>query len=298
MAFIMSASHSGSTLLAMLLGAHPEATTIGDTAGTPCRKDPQYRCSCGRLARECPFWARVVREMSNRGFDCGVGDFGTRFEYPEGRFLDRVLGAEHRGPVFEAVRDAFLAISPRWRRRSLEIARRNVALAEAVTETAGADVLVDSSKQPHRLKLLLRIPELRVKVIHLVRDGRGVAHTYIRDNGWTVGKAAVEWRRSILAAQKLLARLHRSDWTQVLYEDLCAGPRGVLEDLCGFLGLDPARAVLDFRSAGLHVFGNRMRLSEERGVRLDDAWKWELTAASLARFEAIAGRLNRRYGYR
>ena len=34
LAFIMAASHSGSTLLAMLLGSHPQATTIGDTAGT------------------------------------------------------------------------------------------------------------------------------------------------------------------------------------------------------------------------------------------------------------------------
>jgi hypothetical protein len=39
-------------------------------------------------------------------------------------------------------------------------------------------VLVDSSKVGIRLKYLLRIPEIDIRVIRVIRDGRAVALTY------------------------------------------------------------------------------------------------------------------------
>jgi hypothetical protein len=170
-------------------------------------------------------------------------------------------------------------------------------LIEAVTKVTDSQVLVDSSKLPLRLKFLLRIPELEVKVIHLVRDGRGVAQTYIQDNGWSVEKSAVEWRRNVLAEEKLLARLGRDRWQRVRYEDLCSDPQGQLEKLCVFLNLDPSQVNLEFRSAGLHVFGNSMRLSSETGIILDDKWRTELTKSQLATVESIMGKELRRFGY-
>lgn len=297
LAFIMAASHSGSTLLAMLLGSHPQATTVGDTGSTSYRKDPDYRCSCGLKAQTCPFWLHVIDQIARRGFNMDVTDFGTRFEYPESRFIDRVLHAEHRGPILETIRDSVLWLSTEWRRQFRTIAGRNVALVETVTKVTDSQILIDSSKLPRRLKFLLRIPEFEVKVIHLVRDGRGVALTYIQDNGWSVEKSAIEWRRGIVAAEKLLVRLDRDMWRQVRYEDLCSDPQAELEKLCVFLNLDPARLNLDFRSAGLHVFGNKMRLSSEQAVRLDDKWRTELTDSEIVTIERLAGSQLKTYGY-
>lgn len=297
LAFIMAASHSGSTLLSMLLGSHPQATTIGDTGGTSYRKHPDYRCSCGYKARECPFWQHVIDEVARSGFNIDVTDFGTRFEYPDNRLINRVLCAEHRGPVLETIRDTVLWLSPGWRRQFRTIAERNVALFETVTKIANAKILIDSSKHPHRVKFLFRIPELQLKVIHLVRDGRGVAHTYINDNGWSVEKSAFEWKRGIQAAEKLLARLDQAMWRQVRYEDLCSDPQAELEKLCAFLNLDPKQVNLNFRSAGLHVFGNKMRLSSEQAIHLDDRWRTELTATQISTIEHLAGKQLRKYGY-
>ena len=297
LAFIMAASHSGSTLLAMLLGSHPQATTIGDTAGTSYRKDPDYRCSCGYKAQACPFWLHVIDQMARRGFNLDVTDFGTRFGYPEHRFIGRVLHTEYRGPILETIRDSVLWLSTGWRRQFCTIAERNVALVETVTKITNSQILIDSSKLPHRLKFLLRIPELKVKVIHLVRDGRGVAHTYINDNGWSVEKSAIEWRLGVLAAEKLLARLDRGMWSQVRYEDLCSDPQAELEKLCVFLNLDPSRVNMDFRSADLHVFGNKMRLSSEQAIRLDNKWRMELTDSEISTIEHLAGGQLRTYGY-
>ena len=297
LAFIMAASHSGSTLLSMLLGSHPDATTMGDTGGTKARKNPDYLCSCGQYAQECLFWKRVTDEMAIRGFDLDVGDFATHFRCPNSRLLSRVLRAEYRGSLLEAVRDVILKLSPTWRRSFREIAARNSALIETVIEITGTKILVDSAKQPQRLKFLLRSPDLEIKVIHLIRDGRGVSHTYVNDNKWSIEKSATEWRRSILSEERLLAGLAPEMWMAVRYEDICADPRGELEKLSTFLGLDPLRVNLDFRSAGLHVFGNGMRLSAETRIVLDDRWRTDFNDEEIAVIERIAGDKLQRYEY-
>ncbi len=43
--YILAASHSGSTLLSLLLGSHPEITTIGELKATSLGDPDQYRCS-------------------------------------------------------------------------------------------------------------------------------------------------------------------------------------------------------------------------------------------------------------
>ena len=112
-----------------------------------------------------------------------------------------------------------------------------------------------------------------------------------------VEKAAVEWRRNVVAEEKLVARLDPDRWQRVHYEDLCSEPKTQLEKLCVFLNLDPSLVNMDFRSAGLHVFGNVMRLSSETGIILDEQWRTELTKSQVATVESIAGKELRRFGY-
>ena len=320
-AYILAASHSGSTLLALLLNAHPEVVTVGEIVSGSRRDLDGYRCSCRQLITECAFWARVgdrVR-LEHPGFN--LSDFGIRFE-PEGpRWLRRLLRLEHRGRGLEALRDLVLALSPRWREHFARTRAGCAALVRAVLEERGARVVVDSSKLAHRLKFVKQMDELDLKVIHLVRDGRAVALTYMdqdsyadaRDPAWRRGgrgtqgparswempmsRAADEWRRGVRAAEFVLAGMPPSSWIRVTYEELCRGPEAVLGRLFAFLGLDPARAVLDFRSVEHHVVGNGMRLDTTSEIRLDERWKSVLGPEDLGTFERVAGAWNRRLGY-
>jgi hypothetical protein len=61
--------------------------------------------------------------------------------------------------------------------------------------------------------------------------------------------------------------------------------------------LDPGRAVREFRSVEPHVVGNGMRLDSSSEIRLDDRWRNVLQAADLSAFDAVAGPMNRAYGY-
>jgi len=318
-AYILAASHSGSTLLAMLLGAHPETCTAGELTLAHLGNVDQYRCSCGEMIRQCSFWSRVTESMADRGFPVDIANASTDVRHSGTWYTNALLRPLHRGAILEGVRDVALGFSPTWRRTLPMIQQKTAALAESICETYGRRTIVDSSKGALRLKYLLRNPAFDVKVVRLVRDGRGVSLTYMRpgdyadatdpnlrggglgtaegDEGLGAREAAHEWRRSNEEAEKLLAGLDRSQWAQVRYEALCTEPDETLRGLFEFLGVDPSRMVRDFRSTDQHVVGNGMRLDSTNEIRLDDRWKSVLTPNELRVFDVVAGDMNRRYGY-
>ena len=321
LAYILAASHSGSTLLSMLVGSHPQTYTVGELKFCPTAIGDidDYRCSCGEFIRNCPFWNDVIAGMAKRGFDFDIARAGTGFRDIGTPYARRLLRPLHRGRMMEAVRDMGLSLSAAWRKQYPQIQRRNAALVASIAEITGAGIIVDSSKTAVRLKYLLRNPELDVKVIRLIRDGRAVALTYmdpatfadatdlsLRSGGkggdrkserLTMAQAADQWRRANEEAEHLLAGLDRSRWSEVRYDEYCADPESTLHRLFEFLGVDPEGRIPAFRSREHHVVGNGMRLDSESAVVLDERWKETLTSENLAVFDSIAGDLNRRYGY-
>jgi hypothetical protein len=313
-AYIHAASHSGSTLLAMLLAAHPDACTVGELKATSLGNVDQYRCSCGEFIKKCPFWKNVTEGMERRGFDFDVTNAGMDIRSGANRFELRLLQPLHRGPVLEAVRDTALTFSPTWRRKHTDIQARNAALVETVQEISGVRIVVDSSKIGIRLKYLLRNKKLKVRVVRLVRDGRAVALTYVDPVTFANAKdpkvrtkhpplqldfaeAVDRWRRSNMESDALLAGLDRSQWAQVRYEDYCRDPDAELRRLRLFLGLDPDQAFSDFREREHHIVGNAMRMDTTSEITLDERWRTTLTKEQLNTFENLAGNLNRQYGY-
>jgi len=320
LAYILAASHSGSTLLSMLLASHPQVATVGEMKLSSMGNITRYRCSCGEFIRKCRFWSRVKEGMARRGYDFDIADAGMDYRAVDSRYAQWLLGPLHRGMLLESLRDGALRISPTWRRQLPKIHQRNAALASTVGEITGAKVIIDSSKRALRLKYLLRNPELEVKVVRLIRDGRGVALTYMdpagfadakdpsRRGGGTGGnrenerlimaQAAHQWRRCNEEAENVLHRIDKSQWTEVRYEELCEDTENTLERLFEFLGLDPDRRVRDFRMVEHHVIGNGMRLDIASRISLDERWRSVLTEEELHMFDREAGEMNRRYGYK
>ena len=319
LAYILAASHSGSTLLAMLLNSHPDICTVGELKATSLGDPAKYRCSCQRLIRECPCWCGIRQDMAARGIDFDVTSAGTDIRTGMSHYARRLLKPLCRNPFFETLRDTTLSLSSSWRHGLPTILARNRALIECVAARSGAQIIVDSSKIGIRLKYLLQMPEIDISVIRLVRDGRGVALTYVdpvrfadaqnpslRGGGTgtnrdgerlSITSAAREWRRSNEEAETLLARLPASQWTEVRYENLCSHPHETLQQLVRFLGTDPDKVAIDFRTVKHHVVGNGMRLDSTNEIRLDERWRSELSPHDLAQFNSIAGNLLHQLGY-
>lgn len=321
LAYILAASHSGSTLLSMLLGSHPQIATICEINLSPKAMGNLdcYRCSCGEFIRQCHFWQKVKQGMACRGFEFDLACAGTDYRTVESRYARRLLGPMHRGEFLESLRDNALGLSPAWRKQLPQIHRRNAALAATISEITKADVIIDSSKMALRLKYLLRNPELDVKVIRLLRDGRAVALTYMDPAGfadakdpnrWAGGmggdrederlpmaQAAYGWRRCVEEAETILRCLDKSKWIEVRYEDYCKAPDVALNRLQQFLGVEPGRHPGEFRTVEHHVVGNGMRLDTTTEIRFDERWRSVLTEEDLRIFDDVAGEINRRYGY-
>jgi Sulfotransferase family len=318
--YILSASHSGSTLLAMLLNAHPEVCTVGELKATALGDVDHYRCSCRRMISECPFWNRIAEEMAGRGFDFDIANSSTDFRSGASPYVLKLLQPLYRAGALEVIRDVLLLMSPRWRTRLPKIQAMNSALMSAVLSQTKKKVIVDSSKIGIRLKFLIKNPQLDIKIIRLVRNGRAVSLTYMdpanfadsrnvalrgggsggdrRSEKLPLDLSAREWRRSNEEAEALLRGVDQSRWMEIRYEELCRDPENTLKKIFAFVGVNQGSVNLDFRSVEHHVVGNGMRLDDSSQIKIDDRWRSHLTESQITAFDSVAGDMNRSLGYR
>lgn len=301
--YIMGHGYSGSTLLTFLLGAHPQIATIGELYIAPRAKTrpEEFLCSCKAPIRDCDFWQRVTAGMAERGQPFDVWDSGLEFRAHGGGvttgIADVILRAVQRGPVLEAARKIGLKIVPLARREQARLLKRHETLVRTIAGIQGTGTFLDSSKRPERAVYMQRIPAFDMKVIHLVRDGRAVANSSMKNLGIGPEAAADSWVADNRASE--LARRHfpADRWMSLRYEDLCANPDAKLKQVYDFIGVPSSDGVRDFRSVEQHIIGNRMRLSTTSEIRLDEKWKETLTREQRAVIEPRVAALNRRYGY-
>lgn len=155
--------------------------------------------------------------------------------------------------------------------------------------------------------------------IHIIRDGRDVAVS-VRglwfSPGSTMEELATDWVTRIEAARVQAPRCPH--YLEIRYERLVAEPDVVLDALCAYLGLAPSTEMQRYylRSAarlqehegrylpdGRTFVSKEQRLSQQRLVRHPPdrsrvgRWRGELTAEEARRFESVAGRLLLTLGY-
>ncbi len=294
--YILSPAHSGSTVLGMLLGAHPQVATVGELKMVPWSFRNDETCSCGVVMRHCGFWKEVADRLRARGMDLTSAQFRTHVR-DRRTFTERLVAGQVRGYLGETVRSAILRVRPGAGRFLHEMLACNIAIMHVIAELTERSVFLDTSKDASRLRYLAESGRFRISVLHLIRDGRAVANSLIR-KGVDSRLAAQEWVEEHYQAERLrVMNFGATRWVRVHYEKFCADPDGILASVCEFIGVRAADRTLDFRSWDSHVLGNRLRLSDGRGISFDESWRRELTEGPLAIVEAVTAKLNRRYGY-
>jgi UDP-N-acetylglucosamine transferase subunit ALG13 len=296
---------SGSTLVERLLGEMPDLVGAGEVTHLWQRglADNEL-CACGTPFRACPFWA-AVGETAFGGWDQVDAN--------------AVLALKHRVDRTRFVPRLALPTSLTRRRRELgsytELHRQVYA---AIAAVSGATVVIDSSKHSSLAFALRHDRSIDLRVLHLVRDGRGVAYSWSKQvhrpeatggdafmPQYSVGKSSLLWTAHNWLFD-MLRIVHRR--TRLMrYEDVIADPRTGLAAIRTFLDLpadameflDTAAGAPVARVGSSHsIAGNPMRFtSGELVLRTDQAWR---AAAPRGRRFAIGlltwpGRA--RYGY-
>lgn len=319
--FIAGTGHSGSTLLDMCLGGHPDVTSLGETGFLYLyakKLVPQHICTCGQTVDMCPFWLKTTTALAEmRGTTPEQALDGFILSDPEqiqfddkGHYVERL---PHQPRINHSLLRSLLCVlgsrtlfsfaarlSPVVNTR-LKAASNRLKLFDAVFKAHAPQVIVDSSKSPGTIKeawMLRKNIDADILFIVMVRDGRAVAASDMRRLGLTLGQAARRWRGEFL--KWLLARLTIPS-TRILsvhYEDLAQKPETELTRICNFIGIPYAPDLLAFRGERHNVGGNQMRFRHhENTIRLDEKWRRELGTDDITAFNRIAGWLNRALGY-
>ncbi len=297
---IETTSYSGATLLAFLLNAHPQIASVGEMNGLIPSEDPEsYMCSCGKRIRACEFWQAVTEGMNARGFPFEMADFRTEFQLGGPAWLQKMRLISLRNQQLDALRETFLLTLPGEREQVAALAARNTAFVETVLELTGKCIFVDSSKDHYRARALKRFSPYPVRVIHLVRDPRGVAASRLR-RGVRIdaSQAARQWVRLHTRLENFLDTRSPQNYFLVRYEDLCRDPRTVLRQLYAFCGANPEFESADLQATEHHIVGNAMRLENLSAIKLDERWRELLSSEQQREIWRIAGRLGAQYGYR
>ena len=158
-------------------------------------------------------------------------------------------------------------------------------------------------KTPHYVKeipLLMRLfPD--AQVIHIIRDGRDTALSWLRTRfePQNLYMAARMWKEMVTKGRQDCACLAADACLELRYETLLARPESTMREVCDFLGepfaaevLRPSRIVMP-PHPGLTALSFRDEVVPENAAK----WKEVMSPRQQALFESVAGDLLSELGY-
>ncbi len=294
LAYIMGPNYSGSTLLTLLLADHPQIATVGELKASAMGDINTYYCSCGEVLTDCHFWKTVQDKMSAACHDFTFDNFNTHFRALQNPFVDLLLRSTIRGPLLETLRAIGFVLSPTAQATRRAIILQNQTIIDIICNLQQAENFLDDSKEPIRLQYLLKANLWDIRTIQLIRDGRGVANSFMRHNKTTMSQAARQWLHTQRECDRMARLLGKSRCLTIYYEDLCQEPASTLLSIYNFLNL-ATETITSQRTK--HIMGNQMRLGSLKDIRLDEKWKHALSVDDLEIFNQTAGELNHLHGY-
>lgn len=302
--YITGSGRSGSTLLERVLGGAEGFANVGELIELFRWVAPQdEKCGCGEPFSRCEFWTEVGR----RAFGGWSSELVSRMAG-----LQRNVARQRKLPQ--------LLARPHGRAMASDLAEYQdhyARLFGAVREVSGARVVVDASKWPAQGLALARSSAIDVRLLHLVRDVRGVAFSWAKSGvarPHTVGgrptmavhpvaSTAARWTAFQTEAEvigRVAPHYHR-----MRYEDLVAAPAAAVLQALGRLGLPDEPTLLP------HVDGSTATLGPSHGIggnpsrfrngpqelRLDEEWLRAMTPRDRRIVTAVGMPVLARYGY-
>lgn len=296
--YVIGCGRSGSTLLDTIMGNHPDIVSLGEMQrmGQPHYYEHGY-CSCGQPLKACPFWCDVLRQW---------------YQHPAVRDLQAYRELQDHFERYHQLPRLF-AETRRTSELFQQYATQTRALFEAILEVSGKQIIVDTSKLPMRGLAFSLIPGIDLHVLHLVRDGRGVAWSkkklvQRRSDGshdtkpYPVWLSARIWVVTNIMAYLVRRRLHPERAMLCRYEDMVERSAQTLTTIGNFIGCDLSEVIAAILTrtpltSGHTMGGNRMRLSGNIRLQPDVEWKEKLSPPERLIFYTLAGWLLHRFGY-
>lgn len=278
--YVVGAGRSGSTLVERLLGSQAGFVNVGElmsvfSSGVLWNE----RCGCGEPFDDCALWGRVgTRAFGSWDREAAESMVALRRRLVrQRRAAPLLLGTTNRTST--GLQSELMAYVDTFTR-----------LYAAIGVETGARVIVDASKEPVHAFLLSRLTGLDLRILHLVRDPRGVAFSWAKADVSRPNAGRNRTTMRVYSARETARMWNRANaWGTILrrrrpsallrYEQFAHDPEAELTTALhrmGFLGAGLGDFALN--TAGLpssHAIGgnpNRFDRGPLR-VRLDDQWR-------------------------
>lgn len=302
--YVGGMGRSGSTLLERLLGQLPGACNLGEVIWIWDRGIRRNeRCGCGQDFWQCPFWTEIG-SLAFGGWDNvdveRVESLARAVD--DVKYVPRML-LPLPGTRFAERRDTYTQYFKR--------------IYSAAAELTGATTIIDSSKQTSLAYALSHDAAIDLKVLHLLRDPRGVAHSWtkivrrpeVTDEAAFMPRYNTAYMAALWSGHNALLsalRTRHVPTKQVTYEDFVTHPAAVLTSISAFLGRPVSPSDLRFvdtTSATLlpahSVAGNPMRFQTGRvEIHRDERWRQDMPDGQRRIVSTISAPAALAFGYR
>ncbi|MHB1430670.1 MAG: sulfotransferase family protein [Streptosporangiaceae bacterium] len=296
---------SGTTLIERLLAELPGVCAAGEVVHLWQRGLAEdERCGCGEPFGACGFWTGVGQAAFGGWDEVSVGQIATlRQEVDRTRHIPRLARGSLNGPA---------------RQHLADYTSYYLRLYQAIAQVGQCQAVIDSSKHASLAFCLSKRPEIDLRVIHVVRDSRAVAHSWASKverpdsatrtymTTYSPMRAAGQWNAENGAFQMLARR--GVPVLRVRYEDLVGAPERMIRQMAGFAGL-PGDLDLDFIGADGHerwarlrpahtASGNPIRFATGKlTIRPDERWRSAMPEGQRRTVTALTLPLLSHYGY-
>jgi hypothetical protein len=270
--FIVGAGRSGTTLLQMMLNAHPNIAIYGEL---------HYFNEVLLIKKKVPSLKQP--EALNRFFqlvpNVNVSKYLPNFNQTLNAVQERMLADEHR---------------------TYEKFFRYVL--EEYAQREGAKRF--GEKTPTNIRYMNELLSIfpNAKIIHIIRDPRDVvASASKRELFWTSNDVVInafKWRCDMFYRREFSAQTET--YTEVRYEDLVSDPEQQLRRICEFVGEEFDPQMLEFYKTSKSYLQNEpWKEGTQRPINRSSVQKWqkELSEAQIFLIEMINGATMSQIGY-
>lgn len=291
--YFTGSGRSGSTILNIILDNHPEIFGGGELQNMGAVFNDKKTCSCGEATVNCEFWSQVMQDWKEKISDSTI---------KEGLSKWKKIESYHSLKAWFRLWAGLSLDSPEVK----DYLDNTYAFFEALKKYSGKSTIVDISKNPLRAWALLNHPDIDLRLVHLVRDGRGVAWSLEKKakregKPRSIFKSALFWL--LVNKQSNYVRKQAKDALLIRYEDFAQHPEQTIKHIAAFSSFDPT-PVIDIISGNgsfniSHVMGgNSIRKANTIKLKFDDdEWTKNLKTDYQKKFYAITRSTMETYGY-
>jgi hypothetical protein len=264
--YIAGAGHSGSTLLNLLIGSGSNTISVGELKRLKIvsqekkekgkrRANASFICDCGVKLKECKLWGKVLKEID----EDKLIPYSTTMKEKKELLMRILFNIKKEIPKYKENEKLYAAII----KNAKKIKNKDV------------EIVIDSSKDLKHLAYLNELENVDLKVIHLIRDGRGVINSY-KKLGKNCIKSYWYWLETNFFIKRFLKKYMEKRYMILSYEKFVENPEKYLDRINKSFGteVDIENYIKETNAGQHHNFaGNWMRRKEIKKIKYDQSWK-------------------------